>query len=300
MRRLVLVLLLLAVLSIPLLLVLGERTPTGGRDRVAIIDISGLIAEDPGYGGTAPRTTVAFLRQAQTDPRIKAVVLRVNSGGGSPAAAEEIYDAIRRTSEQGKPVVVSMGDIAASAAYYISAAADRIVANPSTTTGSIGVIAQNFVVQDLLNEHGITVETTVSGPFKDTPSYFRPLSDAERAYMQEIVNDVLEQFIKAVAVGRGLDEAHVRRLADGRIFTGRQAHALGLVDDLGGLEDAILLAGQLAGIPGRPDVVTLQRQPTFSERLLRISMPPSPFPSDWTPDGLARWLGIPPWGFHLR
>lgn len=299
MRRFVLVLLLLAVISLPLLLVLGDRSTTGG-DRVALIDISGLIAEDPGYGGTAPRTTVGFLRQAQADPRIKAVVLRVNSGGGSPAAAEEIYVAIRRTSEQGKPVVASMGDIAASAAYYISAAADRIVANPSTTTGSIGVIAQNFVVRDFLDQYGIAVETTTSGPFKDTTSYFRPMDEAEREYMQEIVNDVLEQFIEAVAVGRGLDEAHVRRLADGRIFTGRQAHALQLVDELGGLEDAIMLAGEMAGISGRPNVVTLQRQPTLADRLLRLSIPSLPIPTDWSADGIARWLGIPPWGFHLR
>lgn len=302
MRTVVLVLLLLAVLSLPVLVLYNQGGTTGaGGNSVALIDISGLIAESPGYGGgTAPRTTVNFLRRAQTDPRIKAVVLRINSGGGSPAAAEEIYDAVRRTSEIGKPVVVSMGDVAASAAYYIAAAADRIVANPSTTTGSIGVISQNFVFADLLAEYGITVETIVSGPFKDTGSQFRHMSEQEREYMQELVNDVLDQFVGAVAAGRGLDEEYVRSLADGRVFTGRQAHALQLVDELGGLEDAIMLAGRLAGIPGRPNIVTLQRQPSLTERLLQISWPALAGLLDPGRPDIIHWLDIPPWGYRLR
>lgn len=301
MRRLVLVLLILAVLSLPVLMLLGQGDRVSGGDRVALIDISGLIADSVGYGGgTTPRATVNFLRQAQTDPRIKAVVLRINSGGGSPAAAEEIYDAVRRTSAMGKPVVVSMGDVAASAAYYIAAAADRIVANPSTTTGSIGVISQNFVFADLLAEYGISVETIVSGPFKDTGSQFRHMSEQERAYMQELVNDVLDQFVGAVAAGRGLDEDYVRSLADGRVFTGRQAHALQLVDELGGLEDAIMLAGRLAGIPGRPQVITLRRQPTLSERLFQISWPALSGLLDRSRHDVIHWLDIPPWGYRLR
>ncbi len=298
MRRVVLVLLLLAVLSLPVLLFMGgEAAVSRGPDQVALIDIAGLIAENPGLGGTAPRTTVNFLRRAEANPRVKAVVLRVNSGGGSPAAAEEIYTAIRRLRDGGKPVVVSMGDVAASAAYYISAAADRIVANPSTMTGSIGVISQTIVFEDLLQEHGITVETIVSGPFKDATSSYRKLTDEERAYMQAMVNDVLETFIEAVAAGRGLDKEYVRTLADGRIFTGRQAHELRLVDELGGLEDAIMLAGELAGISGRPNVVTLQRQRTWAERLLEMVVP-NMFNS--SSDQLIQWLDIPPWGYQLR
>lgn len=298
MRQVVLVLLLLAMLSLPILLLMGGNTATTtGPDQVALIDIAGLIAENPGYGGTGPRTTINFLRRAEANPRVKAVVLRVNSGGGSPAAAEEIYAAIRRLRARGKPVVVSMGDVAASAAYYISAAADRIVANPSTMTGSIGVISQTFVVADLLQEYGVSVETIVSGPFKDAPSSYRHLTDEERAYMQEMVNDVLETFIEAVATGRDLDKEYIRTLADGRIFTGRQAHALRLVDELGGLEDAIMLAAELAGIPGRPTVVTLQRQRTWAERLLEVVAPRL---SNFSTDQLIQWFDIPPWGYQLR
>ena len=299
MRRVVLVLLLFAVLSLPVLLLLDRSG--GGGQRVALIDISGVIADSDGFsGGADPRTTVNFLRQAQNDPSVKAVVVRINSGGGSPAAAEEIYDAIRSTSASGKPVVVSMGDVAASAAYYIASAGDRIVANPSTTTGSIGVISQNFVIGELLEEHGITVETIVSGPFKDAAGPFRPMTEQERAYMQELVDDVLDQFVSAVARGRGLDEDYVRSLADGRIFTGRQAYALQLVDQLGGLEDAIRLAGELAGIPGRPHVITLRRQPTLTERLLQLSWPALGGLLDGSRDDVIRWLGIPPWGYRLR
>lgn len=297
MRRVVLVLLILAVVSLPILLFFTDRAPSLSGGHVAIVDVTGVIAEDPGYSGTSPRTFVNLLRRAETDPRIKAVVVRVNSGGGSPAAAEEMYRAIVRLRQQGKPVVVSMGDVAASAAYYLSAAADRIVANPSTTTGSIGVISQTFVFADLLAEHGVSVETIVSGPFKDAPSSFRPLTDQERAYMQEIVDDVLETFIDAVAQGRGLDEEYVRSLADGRIFTGRQAYELQLVDELGGLEDAVMLAGRLAGIEGRPQVITLQRQKTFTERLLEIARP---WRWDSSAEQLIQWLGIPPWGYQFR
>ena len=301
MRRLVIVLLFIAVLSLPVLLFLRESGDGGGGERVALIDSSGGIADTGGDGGSGdPRTIVGFLRQAETDPRVKAVVVRINSGGGSPAAAEEIYDAIRRIRSRGKPVVASMGDVAASAAYYIAAAADRIVANPSTTTGSIGVISQNFVIGRLLDELGITVETVVSGPFKDATSQFRPMTEEERAYMQALVNDVLEQFVHAVAEGRGLDVEYVRSLADGRIFTGRQAHSLRLVDELGGLEDAIMLAGRLAGIPGRPRVITLRRQPTLSERLLQLYLPALDGLIDPSHGDVIRWLGVPPWGYRLR
>lgn len=297
MRRVILVLLLLAVVSLPILLFTGGRSSSLGGQRVALIDIKGLIAEDAGYGGTTPRGFIDLLRRAETDPSIKAVVVRINSGGGSPAAAEEMYGAIVRLRQQGKPVVVSMADVAASAAYYISAAADRIVANPSTTTGSIGVISQNFVLADLLADVGVSVETIVSGSYKDAPSMYRSMTEQEREYMQALVDDVLETFIDAVAEGRGLDAEYVRSLADGRVFTGRQAQELGLVDQLGGLEDAIMLAGSLAGIDGRPVVVTLQRQRTFTERLLEVARPAA---WDWSAAGLIQWLGIPPWGYQLR
>lgn len=297
MRRVIVVLLLLAVISLPILFVLGGRGVSLIGQRVALVDVTGVIAENAAIGGTTPRMFTNLLRRAEEDPTIKAVVVRVNSGGGSPAAAEEMYQAILRLREAGKPVVVSMGDVAASAAYYLSAAADRIVANPSSLTGSIGVISENFVFAELLGDLGVTVETVVSGPFKDIPSNFRPMTEDERAYWQQLINDVLETFIDAVARGRGLDEEYVRSLADGRLFTGRQAYELKLVDELGGLEDAILLAGRLAGIEGRPDVVPLQRPRPWTERLLQVAVPGA---WEFSAAQLIQWLGIPPWGYQLR
>src|SRR5690606_30628288 len=206
MRRLVIVLLFIAVLSLPVLLFLRESGDGGGGERVALIDISGVIADTGGYGGSGdPRTIVGFLRQAETDPRVKAVVVRINSGGGSPAAAEEIYDAIRRIRSRGKPVVASMGDVAAAAAYYIAAAADRIVAHRITTPGSIGAAPPDSVVGRLLDDQGITVEPGGSAPYKDAPSHYRPEGQAERAYMQAVVNDVLDRSVHAGAEGSGLD-----------------------------------------------------------------------------------------------
>lgn len=296
MRRFLGILLVLAIVSVPLLFLFGgparQAAPTGPQ--VALIDIAGTIVDGATIGNTNPRTTVGHLRSAQRDPRIAAVVVRINSGGGSPAASEEIYDEIVRTRAMGKPVVISMGDVAASGGYYIAAAGDKILANPSTTTGSIGVIMQYVVLEQLLNDLGIAAETITSGRFKDTGNPFRPLEPFERDYLEEMVNDVLEQFIKAVAEGRGLDVDYVRELADGRIFTGRQAHELGLVDELGGLEDALLTAGAMVGIEGRPPVVTLERRLSFVERLLQIMQRALP------PETMLDWLNMPPWGYNLR
>ena len=317
MRRVLLVLLVVSVLVLPLLLVLGQdRGPA--RPRVALIEIAGTIADSwsdsPWSGlGTGAREVIEHLRTAQEDQRFIAVIVRINSGGGSPAAAQEIYQAIRQVRANNKPVVASMGDVAASAAYYIASAADKVVANPSTLTGSIGAIMEVFIVEDLMKRFGVEAETIVSGPYKDAGSPYRPLSPEERAHFQELVNDVLDQFISDVARGRGMDVETVRALADGRVFSGRQALALGLVDHLGGLEDAVAIAAELAGIDERPVVVPLRRERSFYDRLLGLAA------AALVRAGLRHAAGegtiesvgdavpagslpsyIPPWGYRLR
>jgi len=314
-RRVLFALLLLSILVLPVLLSLGQdRGPA--RPRVALIEITGTIADTAADSvwtdtGTGARDVIEYLRTAQEDPRFAAVIVRINSGGGSPAAAQEIYRAIQQVRTHNKPVVASMGDMAASAAYYIAAAADRVVANPSTLTGSIGAVMEVFVVEDLMERFGVEAETIVSGPFKDAGSPYRPLTAEERAYFQQLVNDVLDQFVTDVAEGRGMDVEAVRALADGRVFSGRQALALGLVDHLGGLDDAVDLAAELAGLDERPVVVPLRKQRSFYDRLLgttaaalaRIMLAASLGRTESIGDGvpagaLAPYL--PPWGYRLR
>lgn len=318
MRRLLLVLLVLSVLALPVLVTLGRESGPA-RPQVALIDITGIITEtssDSRFSGaeTGARDVIQHLRTVQDNPRFAAVILRIDSPGGSPAAAQEIYHAIRRTQARGKPVVVSMASSALSAAYYVAAPADAILANPSTLTGSIGAVVQVLVIHDLLERYGIDTETIASGPYKDAGSPYRPLEPWQRELYQQLVHDVWDQFVMDVAAGRGLDVETVRALADGRPFSGRQAQALGLVDRLGGLEDAVAVAQELAGLDQRPVLVPLGRPRSLYDRLLgaigaslgealvrraasdwMISFPDSP------PAGaVLEWLDVPVWGYRLR
>lgn len=252
-------------LSLVLAAVFGVRGGAPGRvasgEAVGIVRIEGVIVG--GTGGDFMGATlgadgvVAQLRRAADDPSIKAVVLRLNSPGGSAAAAQEIGQEVDRLRQAGKKVVASMGDTAASGAYWIAAKADRIVANPATITGSIGVIIQTQHLVGLYEKLGIDTETIKSGPHKDMGSPARPLTPEERRIFQGMVDDIYDQFVAVVARGRRMDASKVRELADGRVFTGNQAKKLGLVDELGDLRDAVRLAGRLAGIRGEPCVVEL-------------------------------------------
>jgi protease-4 len=175
------------------------------------------------------------------------VVLRVDSPGGSAAASQEIANEIRRFKEDtGKPVVISMGSVAASGGYYISVYADKIVASPATLTGSIGVISEFIYIQGLLDKLGLQMEIIKAGEHKDMG--LRPMTDEERQIMQTITDDLYGQFVVAVAKGRNLTQETVRKLATGQIYTGDQALQLGLVDELGDREEAIELAAKLAGV----------------------------------------------------
>ncbi len=247
---------LLVGLSLVLGLALGPRAagPTVRLpgDVVGMVRVEGPITGSGGDGlftaGASAERVVSDLRRAAQDPRVRAVVLRVNSPGGSAAASDEIGRAVADLREAGVPVVVSMGDLAASGGYWISCFADQIVASPATVTGSIGVIFQHANMEQLFDLLGIDTETIKSGQHKDMGSADRALTDAERAILQAMVDDIFDQFVEVVSTGRELDRERVLELADGRIFTGRQAQQLGLVDQLGTLTEAQELAAQLAGL----------------------------------------------------
>ena len=233
-------------------LVFGEPgVPSFGGNRVALVEVEGLIVD-------ADRI-VRELDGYGEDPSIRAIVVRIQSPGGVVGPTQEIYDAILRIRTQGKPVVASMGSVAASGGYYLAAAATRIVANPGTLTGSIGVIMQLAEIEGLLKKVGVRYEVIKSGRFKDSASFARPMTPEERAVLQAVLDDMHDQFVTAIAEGRRLGKERVRALADGRVYSGRMAKDLGLVDALGGLDEAIRLAGELGGVPGKPRLVRPRR-----------------------------------------
>jgi protease-4 len=228
------------------------------EDRIALVRVEGVILD--------AQSTVTELKRFGENPFIKAIVLRIDSPGGGVVPSQEIYDAVQRVrNKNSKAVIASMGTVAASGGYYIASATDRIIANPGTLTGSIGVIMETANVEGLLKKIGVEGIVVKSGKFKDVGSPLRRMSDEERALLQSVMDDVHKQFIEAVAAGRAMETAAVQALADGRIFTGRQAKEAKLVDELGNLEDAIQLAADLAGIEGEPKVVEPRRRFSIRE-----------------------------------
>lgn len=225
---------------------LDRPTHLVARNQVGVIEVTGIIVES--------KKVIEQLSAFHENSAVKAIVLRVDSPGGGVGPSQEIYEEVKRV-DVDKPVVVSMGSLAASGGYYIAAPARRIYANPGTITGSIGVIMEFTNFQELLDKIGLHNQVIKSGKFKDIGSPVRPMSDEDRALLQSLIDDVHSQFIDSVAAGRKLNREKVKTLADGRIFTGRQAKELGLVDELGNLEAAVRSAGELAGIEGKPDIV---------------------------------------------
>lgn len=241
-----------------LMAVLEDGTLPGGP-RIAVVEIEGIILD----GDQAVRE----LREHADNPAIKAVVVRVNSPGGVVGPTQEIVSGMERVRKAGKPVVASFGAVAASGGYYIGTAADRIFANPGTLTGSIGVIMQMANVEGLLKKAGVDYVVIKAGAYKDVGNFSRAMTPEERRILQALLDDVYGQFVAAVVKGRGLDEGTVRTFADGRIYSGQQAHALKMVDELGGFEDAVEAAAKLAGIPGKPKVIFPRRKFSFSDLL---------------------------------
>jgi protease-4 len=231
-----------------------------GEDRVGLIRVEGVILDS--------QWTVGELKKFGDNPSVKAIVLRIDSPGGGVVPSQEIYDEVKRVrNKHNKAVVASMGNVAASGGYYIAAATDRILANPGTLTGSIGVVMETANIEGLLSKLGVEGVVVKSGRFKDVGSPLRKMSDEERAVLQAVMNDVHSQFIQAVAEGRSMEVADVTPLADGRIFTGRQAKEAKLVDELGTLEDAIRLAADLGGIEGEPRIIEPKRRFSIRELL---------------------------------
>ncbi|HQV46123.1 MAG: signal peptide peptidase SppA [Nitrospira sp.] len=228
------------------------------QDRVALIRIEGVILD--------AQATISELKQYSENPLVKAIVLRIDSPGGGVVPSQEIHDAVKRVkNKSNKAVIASMGTVAASGGYYIAAATDRIIANPGTLTGSIGVIMEMANFEGLMKKVGVEGVVIKSGRFKDVGSPLRKMSDEERKLLQSVMDDVHHQFIQAVADGRSLEVSDVEPLADGRIYTGRQAKEARLVDELGDLDDAIHIAADIAGMEGEPKVVEPRKRFSFRD-----------------------------------
>ncbi len=226
---------------------------------IAVVEVTGQIVSS--------EQTLKELRRIEKDKSIKAILVRIDSPGGAVAPSQEIYSELRRLGESRK-VVCSMGNLAASGGYYIAAACQKIVANPGTLTGSIGVISQLPYLGGLAEQFNFRMITIKSGKLKDVGNPFREMSEEERSYFQGMMDSVHEQFISAIAVGRGMKVEDVRPIADGRILTGAQAKDLGLVDELGNLNDAIKLAAAMANIEGEPRVRFPEDEQPFDFRSL--------------------------------
>jgi protease IV len=218
-------------------------------EHIAVLELEGVISDS--------RDFVDQLKEYGNRPGVRSIVIRINSPGGGVAASQEIYEAIKKFRfESKKKVVVSMASVAASGGYYVACAADKIFANPGTVTGSIGVIAEWYNYSDLLRWAKMQSVVIKSGTFKDAGSGTRPLTEEERVYFQDLISNMYNQFVSAVAGSRKMEEGAVRKLADGRVYTGQQAKSDGLVDEIGTFQDAIAAAGKLAGIRGTPKILS--------------------------------------------
>ena len=253
----ILIIVLLAFLGVAMaglfLSIFAEVMPMAGN-KVAVIYVQGALITGQipeGYGYVSSESISEKLRIAEDNPLIKAIVLRVNSPGGTPAAAQEIVSEIKKLT---KPVIVSMGDIATSGAYYISVPAEKIFADPDTMTGSIGVIWVFTNKTVSYENEGVNYTVIKSGKYKDMGADWRGPTEEEKQYADEVVNDLFERFVAEVAADRNMSIESVKNLSDGRVYVGTRAKELGLVDSMGNLYDAIDYAGEVGGIVGEPQV----------------------------------------------
>jgi len=243
-----------------------QQTPSFALgDKVGVCEVTGVITDS--------REILRGLKSLVEDGGVKAIVIRIDSPGGGVGASQEIYREIVKTRKM-KKVVASMGGVAASGGYYVACGADRIVANPGTITGSIGVVMQFANLEDLLDKIGYKGYVVKSGTYKDIGSPFREMTQKERTLLKEVIDTVHRQFVDTVMESRNLPRDSVEAVADGRIFSGEQALNLGLVDQLGNFEDSIDLAAKLGGIKGKPNVIYApKRRPSvfdvFMEGLLQ-------------------------------
>ena len=242
---------------VALVVTLGQGN-AGGEfafgDRLQVVEIEGTLLDS--------RFLLEQLKQYEDTDSVRGILLNINSPGGDVAVSQELYAEVRRLrAEKGKVVVAYLSSVGASGAYYIACAADRIIANPGTVVGSIGVIAEWLNYSELLEWAKLSNIVFKSGEFKDTGNPTRELTDREQEYFQGLIEDMYVQFVEAVATGRNLDIEEVRQFADGRVFTGREARELKMIDEIGNLQDAIDLTAGLAGVSGRPRLLELRREP---------------------------------------
>jgi protease-4 len=230
---------------------LGHSRSFMVAQRIGVIPITGVITDS--------QLIVDQLVTFRKDRKIKAIILRIDSPGGAVGPSQEIYREVRRTNKE-KTIIASLGGVAASGGYYAASAAEKIVSNPGTITGSIGVIMEFVRIEDLLDKLGIGFEVVKSGEFKDVGSPHRQMTEKERVLLQELITDVKDQFVQAVAEGRGLTTEKVLEFADGRIFSGARAKSMGLVDRLGNFQDAVNLAKEISHIEGEVTLVYPERQ----------------------------------------
>ena len=262
---------------------LKETTVEGtGADKVLLVDLAGVLAEEPIFTFEAkPQVPLLArvreeLEKAAEDDRVRALVLRINSPGGTVTASDIVYHEITRFKARRKiPVVAAILDVGASGGYYVALAADRIVAHPTTVTGSIGVLMLTVNSGGLLEKIGVSTTYIKSGQYKDMGNPFRGLTTEERAIFQEVIDRLYGRFVTLVAKERRLDESKVRALADGRIYTAEEALSLGLVDRIGYLEDAIALAKESAGLTDAK-IVTYHRPRQYRATIYSGADPPAP------------------------
>lgn len=234
------------------------------QNRIGVIDVIGIIS--------GSQHIVNQVKKFRQDKRIRGIVLRIDSPGGSVGPSQEIYDEVLKTRESGKTIYASMGAMAASGGYYIASAAEKIFANPGTLTGSIGVIMAFTNAKGLMEKIGLQPKIIKAGKYKDIGSPARDMTKKERNLLQSVVDDVHQQFIEAIASGRGISIEEVTTIADGRIFTGRQAHALNLVDELGGLQATIDQLSDKVGIIGSPKIVNEKPRLGFLDWVLKATI----------------------------
>ena len=237
-----------------------DETSSTSGEKIAVVELNDVIfsSED----------IVRQFKKYRENKSVRAIVFRVNSPGGGVAASQEIYEEVKKTRESMKPVVVSMGEVAASGGYYVSIGANKIVANPGTLTGSIGVIIQYLQADELMKKIGLEAQTYKSGRLKDIGSPFRKSTEDEKKFFDQLIANVYEQFLEAVMEERKLERTAALRYADGRVFTGQQAVAYGFVDTLGTFEDAIAIAAEMGGIDGKPRIIKERKVRPFFERFM--------------------------------
>ncbi len=258
-------LLLLVLILIPLLLFQDDTSSSGlsSEDSIAVVRISGVISDT--------RSLLKWIEKIEKHEPTKGVLLRVDSPGGGAAASQEIYTVLRQLNTK-KPVVASMGSVAASGGLMVSMAARYIYANPSTTTGSIGVRMDIPQMQGLMNKLGLGSQTLTTGPYKDAGSSMRPLDKEERAYFEGVLKDMHEQFIDIIVEGRNLPREQVAQLANGKIYTGREAQKLKLVDALGGQHDALAYLRELTNLPASAPVKERPQKNKYLRELMENTL----------------------------